>query len=129
MIAGLPGTGIGGIFYLFIALWMPVNEVIKSLRGHANSEDKRLVKKHLFLTLSVIMAVIATGWLAGWLAIMILFGIGGVNQGSGNSAQVENFLQIAPIILTSVTLLAVFLAMHGLRLAMRVHKSLNKMSK
>jgi hypothetical protein len=114
MIAGLPGTGIGGIFYLLIALWMPVNEVINKIRGQADSEDTNLVKRHLFLTLCVIIAVIATGWLAGWLAIIILFGIHGfttglsINQGINRSAQVENFLQIAPIILTSLTLLAVF---------------------
>jgi hypothetical protein len=126
MIAGLPGTGIGGIFYLFIALWMPVNEAINSIRGCANSDSKHLVKKHLFLTSCVILAVIATGWLAGRLTIIILFGIHGVNNpGINNSAQVENFLQIVPIIFTTLTLLAVILTMHGLRLIMRIHRSLS----
>ncbi len=123
IIAGLPGTGIGGIFYLFIALWMPANEVINNIRGCSNSENRHLVKKYLFLTSCVILAVIATGWLAGWLAILILFGIRGANN-IGNAAQVENFLQIAPTILTSLTLSAVILSMHGLRLAIKVHRSL-----
>ncbi len=108
MIAGLPGTGIGGIFYLFIALWMPMNEAINRIRGHANSENEHLVKNHLFLTLCVIMAVITTGWLAGWLATIILFGMNGVNDPANvvndPAQQAENFLQIAPIILTSLTL-------------------------
>ncbi len=110
MIAGLPGTGIGGIFYLFMALWMPVNEVVNKARGHASLENKYMVEKHLFLTLYVIIAVIATGWLAGWLAVIVLSGIQVVNNyGVTNSAQqVENFLQIAPMILTSLTLLGVF---------------------
>ena len=131
MIAGLPGTGIGGIFYLFMALWMPVNEAINSIRGHANLANKYVVEKQLILTLCVIIAVIATSWLAGWLAVIILLGTHVVNNHGANSSvqQVENFLQIAPIILTSLTLLAVFFAMHGLRLAIRIQKSLHNLGK
>lgn len=44
MIAGLPGTGIGGLFYMLIALWMPVNEVINIVLGRANSKNTQLVK-------------------------------------------------------------------------------------
>lgn len=116
MIAGLPGTGIGGLFYMLIALWMPVNEVIDIIRGRANPKNMQLVKTHILLTSGILIAVIATGWLAGCLAIIILFGI------PGASTQVENFLQIAPIILSFLTLIAVYLAMHVLRLAIRVHK-------
>lgn len=124
MIAGLPGTGIGGIFYLFLALWMPMNETIDIIRGFANSEHRQMVKRQLFLTLCVILAVIVTSWLAGWLAIVILSGIHGSASAKSDTA-VENFLQVAPIVLTSLTLLAVILAIHGLRLIMRFSRSLN----
>jgi hypothetical protein len=33
MTAGLPGTGIGGIFYLLLAVYMPVCEFFKTLQG------------------------------------------------------------------------------------------------
>jgi len=129
MIAGLPGTGIGGIFYMLMALYMPLNEITNKIKGHKNSNDKMpLVRKHMFLNFSVILAVIITGWLAGWLAILILFGIHdiygllGIYGANPSNVQVENFLQIAPIILTFLTLLAVHFAMHVLRLAIRVHK-------
>lgn len=121
MIAGLPGTGIGGLFYMLIALWMPVNEVIDIIRGRANPKNMQLVKTHILLTSGILIAVIATGWLAGCLAIIILFSIPGAST-PGASTQVENFLQIAPIILSFLTLIAVYLAMHVLRLAIRVHK-------
>jgi hypothetical protein len=130
MIAGLPGTGIGGLFYMLIALWMPVNEVIDIVLGRANSKNTQLVKSNLFLTLCIVVAVIATGWLAGLLAVLILFGPAGVViVGAGvavtnRGVSVENFLHIAPIILTSLTLLAVYLIMQSLRLAKRVHKSM-----
>jgi hypothetical protein len=125
MIAGLPGTGIGGLFYMLIALWMPVNEVINITLGRANSNNTQLVKDNLFLTLCIVVAVIATGWLAGLLAVLILFGTAGFGIGGDNQkVPVENFLHIAPIILTSLTLLAVYLTMHALRLATKVHKSM-----
>ncbi len=127
MIAGLPGTGIGGLFYMLIALWMPVNEVINIISGHANSKNMLLVKSHLFLTLCIVIAVIVTGWLAGLLAVLILFGNAGAGiTGLNRGIPVENFLHIAPIILTSLTLLAVYLTMHALRLATKVHKSISQ---
>lgn len=61
MIAGLPGTGIGGLFYMLIALWMPVNEVINIVLGRANSKNTQLVRSNLFLTLCIVAAVVATG--------------------------------------------------------------------
>lgn len=131
MIAGLPGTGIGGLFYMLIALWMPVNEVINIVLGRANSKNTQLVKSNLFLTLCIVVAVVATGWLAGVLAVLILFGPAGVGIGgagipsTNRGVSVENFLHIAPIILTSLTLLAVYLTMQSLRLAKRVHKSMS----
>lgn len=130
MIAGLPGTGIGGLFYMLLALWMPANEVINIIRGRANPKNTQLVKSHLFLTSCIVIAVIATGWLAGLLALMILFGIDGAGiTGAGitgaNRVPIENFLHIAPIILTLLTLLGVYLAMQLLRFAIKVHKSMS----
>jgi heme/copper-type cytochrome/quinol oxidase subunit 2 len=131
MIAGLPGTGIGGLFYMLLALWMPANEVINIIRGRANPKDTQLVKDHLFLTLCIVIAVIATGWVAGLLAVLILFGssgtgITGTSIAGANRVPIENFLHIAPIILTSLTLLAVYLVMHSLRFAKRAHRSMSQ---
>jgi hypothetical protein len=41
MNAGLPGTGIGGVFYLVSALFMPFFELFKTLRGESNLERWR----------------------------------------------------------------------------------------
>jgi len=35
MTPGLPGTGIGGLFYILCALWMPVCELWRRYRGDA----------------------------------------------------------------------------------------------
>jgi len=36
MFAGLPGTGIGGIFYLLLTLFMPINELYLTLMGRSS---------------------------------------------------------------------------------------------
>ena len=36
--AGLPGTGLGGVFYVLLALWMPLAELPRTLRGRSSRE-------------------------------------------------------------------------------------------
>ena len=43
MFAGLPGTGIGGIFYLLLTLWMPVHELYLTARGRSSAERWRFI--------------------------------------------------------------------------------------
>ena len=38
--AGLPGTGLGGLFYVALALSMPVVELVRTLRGHGGGADR-----------------------------------------------------------------------------------------
>ncbi len=35
MMPGTPGTGIGGLFYLLLAAWMPIHHVGQIIRGKA----------------------------------------------------------------------------------------------
>lgn len=43
MIVGLPGTGIGGLFYLFMALWMPINELYRLVQGRSSLERWKFI--------------------------------------------------------------------------------------
>lgn len=36
MVVGMPGTGIGGLFYLFMAVWMPIHESWRLIRGRSS---------------------------------------------------------------------------------------------
>jgi hypothetical protein len=38
MFAGLPGTGIGGMFYILLALFMPVCELYRMIRRHSSGK-------------------------------------------------------------------------------------------
>lgn len=60
MSVGLPGSGIGGIFYLLSALWMPFDFVIRTLQGRA--PRNRAFAAQLVLALGIIAALFATGW-------------------------------------------------------------------
>lgn len=43
MVVGLPGTGIGGLFYLFMAFWMPFHELYRLARGRSSIERWRFI--------------------------------------------------------------------------------------
>ena len=64
MTAGLPGTGIGGIFYLLLAVYMPVCEFFKTLKG------KTSLKRWGFITLQ--LSFVAGIWAAIWGELWLL---------------------------------------------------------
>ena len=66
MMAGLPGTGIGGIFYLVTALAMPLREAYRRAGGgSAVSGTWRLVAGQTAIAGGILGGVWATGWLLG----------------------------------------------------------------
>lgn len=54
MNAGLPGTGLGGLFYLLLALVMPFVELVQTVRGRSSRERWRLVLTQLGVALGII---------------------------------------------------------------------------
>lgn len=64
MTAGLPGTGIGGMFYLISALATPLREGYLRLRGR-RSRGWRLVVAQTTLASAILASLWATGWLLG----------------------------------------------------------------
>lgn len=55
--AGLPGTGIGGLFYVLLAVWMPVAEINATLRGRSSRVRWRQVGTQFALACGIIAAV------------------------------------------------------------------------
>jgi hypothetical protein len=70
MTAGLPGAGIGGMFYLLMALLAPVRETVRRRRETGSPRQWRLVFRHFLLAASILAGM----WLAAW-------AIGGVIAG------------------------------------------------
>jgi hypothetical protein len=62
MNAGLPGTGIGGLFYVVLALLMPLRELYLTARGRSSPERWRLVLQQTLIACGIVASLAATGW-------------------------------------------------------------------
>src|SRR6188472_4657598 len=58
--AGLPGTGLGGLFYVLLALWMPMAELHATVRGRSSRARWRLVGAQFLLACGIVASVVGT---------------------------------------------------------------------
>lgn len=63
MTVGIPGTGIGGLFYILAALLLPLRGLFLRCR-HIHVAWKRILKKSA-LALGVLLGIWTSGWLIG----------------------------------------------------------------
>jgi hypothetical protein len=115
MTAGLPGTGIGGLFYLMLVCWMPCRELYRLCRRR--STLRRWLDIAFYA--SVTVAIVVTMWGEAWLLSQILTraatAVGILRPGTGQGYQV---LAAVSIVLSFGSLVAVVLAVHVLRAAL-----------
>lgn len=64
MIAGLPGTGLGGVFYFLAALVLVAREGLRALRGETITRGKLLARMMVMLV-GIVAALSITYWLLG----------------------------------------------------------------
>jgi len=57
MFAGLPGIGVGTLFYVLAALWMPVHEMSRVVRGTSSVARWRRILLQLVYALSIIASI------------------------------------------------------------------------
>ena len=62
MAAGMPGTGIGGLFYALLALLMPIKQLFARTRRTAPEVRWRAVGVQLGLLVGILAAMAATAW-------------------------------------------------------------------
>lgn len=62
MTAGVPGSGIGGFFYLVSALLMPVQESVSICRKTSSRASRRTVVRQVINAVGVLAGVWMTGW-------------------------------------------------------------------
>jgi len=65
MTAGVPGTGIGGLFYMIAAVLLPIRELRRRIRGLRAPWSTIAVQ--VALALGIFLGIWATGWLLGLL--------------------------------------------------------------
>lgn len=62
---GLPGTGLGGIFYIGLAFWMLIGELVRSARYR--SSRLHLVAPIISLSVLIILVLAVEGYAIKWL--------------------------------------------------------------
>ncbi len=102
MNAGLPTTGIASIFYFLSAIFMFINECINIIRRKSNLKRWRFVAKQIFITASIIFAIVATGYV---LKIAIpakeVTAITGINTSQGIQKN-TNLIFFTPFIILAI---------------------------
>jgi len=64
MTAGLPGTGLGGLLYVLLALLMPVRELYLTARGRSSRERWSVVGRQALMALAVVAVLVGTAAVA-----------------------------------------------------------------
>lgn len=128
MNVGLPGTGIGGVFYLLLALCMPFFELYKTLRGESSAMRWLFVLRQLLMSGAILVGMWGVGLALG-LLINAPSGadpdeIGQfVQQVSASSMMKLNLFHIAPIVFSLLTLALIFLLTRLMGFAFRASES------
>ena len=115
MTAGLPGTGIGGLFYLGTAFLMPVRELLLTIRGRSSARRWRLVLLQVMLAASVIVGL----WLTAWLLTAAL-PVAQYAVLQRMSRHIKHALGVAPGLLTWGILAGVLIGVEIVRLGCEV---------
>ena len=111
MIVGVPGTGIGGLFYLLSALALPLREAIRRVRDRAHSVSWRVVAHQTAIAGGILAGMWATGLLLG-----AVLGAARSHMAPGVGLPAGNLLRTAAFALSFGTLAAVLLGIELLRL-------------
>ena len=119
MTAGLPGVGIGGIFYLVSALIMPVRSLIAVARGRANEAHWSMALRQASLAAGILAALWVTGWALGWIiAHLIPEATRIVTTGGRSTIEVRSVVRTSALLLSLGTLSAVLALVQVLRIAL-----------
>jgi tetratricopeptide (TPR) repeat protein len=120
MTVGMPGTGIGGMFYMLSALLMPLSELYRRAQRREGGAPSRW-------SLALGQAAIATGslagiWVTGWLLGLVISALPAAEAGHWASRVLAgppptpNVVRTAALVITVGTLASVLLGVELLRL-------------
>jgi hypothetical protein len=119
MTVGLPGVGIGGIFYLVSALLMPVRSLVAVLRGRAEDARWPTVLRQSALALGILGALWLTGLALGWIIAHLMPEATRVVAGGGRSpGEVRSVVRTTAFALSLGTLAGVLALVQLLRVVL-----------
>jgi len=120
MTAGLPGTGLGGFFYLLCALLMPFHELISlCVRRDKKKPRWNMVLRQTGSALAVLLGIWVTGWLLGHLMFKPA-----IRNGMMHGAiKAPNFIRISTVFFALSNLLAIVLGVLLLSIPFKPRKN------
>lgn len=118
MTAGLPGVGIGGMFYLATALLMPFRSLWSALSGRGEQARWTLALRQAALAASILAAIWATGWVIGWVIAALADPVVTTGTGVAGPPPVRNALRTTTLLGSIGTLALVLLVVQVLRMAL-----------
>lgn len=107
MSVGLPGTGVGGLFYLLSALLMPFREAHRATTGRSDRRSRGVVLRQSLIALGVLGGIWLAGWLIGLLLSQVPAVAEAINAVPGLTGRSGNILKVASVFLALGTLAAV----------------------
>ena len=117
MFAGLPGIGVGTLFYVLMAFWMPVRELPRLIQGTSSLATWKIIARQMFYAVSIIVTVM--------FAERVLLAVLGVSQVKPFSpatwlhgelgAHASGSILAAPIMASILLLSSVLIAVELLR--------------
>jgi hypothetical protein len=110
---GLPGTGIGGLFYILVALWMPVCEVVRRWQGDATRRGT-LVARQFAIAVGVVASMTGVFW--GLDTVFVLDHVAAHAAGAHHAAL---SLRVSALMATSGVLATVLGTVEFVRLCLR----------
>ena len=108
---GLPGTGIGGLFYLISALAMPFREAFRAIIGRGDRERGHVALLQGSMALTILGAIWVTGLALGLLRV-------GTTFAHRASVAGLHIFYITPVIVAFATLSGVLIIVEVARIVM-----------
>jgi len=111
---GLPGAGIGGLFYILSALWMPICELWRWRQGNAPGRWP-LVAQQFGIAVGIIVAMSGAFWALDTVLMLQL-----VAAHAAGQMHAMWILRVSALAVTSGVLVTVLGSVHVARLCLRL---------
>ena len=117
MTVGVPGTGIGGLFYILAALLAPIRNLL--LRRGVRGGNPGAMGRLFLLGMGVVLGIYVTGWLLGFVLGPAVSSAAVVGAKNLSRPEIENFLRWSVLLASLFLLAAVLLMVQVARLIVR----------
>jgi Tfp pilus assembly protein PilF len=116
---GIPGAGIGGLFYLLSALWMPFREGWRLLCGRSTSGSRSTVKRQVGIAVAILASMSFTAWLLARLLTITIPQAAGTAASGGVQPHLARLMSYSALAVSLCTLATILAVMTVLRLIVR----------